>query len=263
MANCIFCEGAGPMSGEDVISKWIGKELRRNNRPFQGYQAERGGGPGQPHIYTTNLLEIKSNVVCKRCNNEWMSALEEDVKPIIIRMLHGWPRRLTQRQQQIIAAWVIMKLMVAEYAYEGSTEFYFTQAERAAMMKERAIPDQTSVWLGFYYDDSDPTVDHDTAALIGHKHLRLSSSGVVASGYGAAFVVGRLVAHVICHRFPGHIAARLVLSIDRQFESIFLRVWPVNAQRVRWPRSDRWVVDTTSLEQLLDRWEATPIPITP
>src|SRR5262245_26970593 len=52
--------------------------------------------------------------VCRRCNNGWMSVLQEHTKPIIIPLLKGDTTLLNSDRQNTLATWAAMTVS-AEY----------------------------------------------------------------------------------------------------------------------------------------------------
>src|SRR5712691_7894058 len=115
---CIFCGGAG-LSKEHVWPVWtqdympfthIEKSMRRedfdNNKQVTRVMTTQQQG----HMSTT-----KARVVCKRCNNGWMSRLEKKAKPILIPLIRGEKKTLDKESQKIVAAWIAKTVMVAEF----------------------------------------------------------------------------------------------------------------------------------------------------
>ena len=116
--RCLFCGGTGPMTREHVWPQWL--------QPYgRGVSPERSTvltGFGRtaadtfaehPTLITTQPGSVFANralSVCRRCNNGWMSALEQSVKPLLVSMMSG-PRSenvtLAPDQAAILAAWTI------------------------------------------------------------------------------------------------------------------------------------------------------------
>jgi hypothetical protein len=53
--------------------------------------------------------------VCRKCNNDWMSQLQEITKPFLIPMLDGQKTVLHRKGQTALATWMTMMVMVAEH----------------------------------------------------------------------------------------------------------------------------------------------------
>jgi hypothetical protein len=79
---------------------------------------------------TANTKKIK--VVCQRCNSGWMGTLEGDVQPLLVPLIKGTSSALDAAARQIIAEWIVMKILVAEHiSYLGHpADAIFDQSAR-------------------------------------------------------------------------------------------------------------------------------------
>jgi hypothetical protein len=79
---------------------------------------------------TANTKKIK--VVCQRCNSGWVGTLEGDVQPLLVPLIKGTSSALDAAARQIIAEWVVMKILVAEHiSYLGHpADAIFDQSAR-------------------------------------------------------------------------------------------------------------------------------------
>lgn len=91
--GCIFCSGFG-LSKEHIFSRWTyalvpaapnsthsrghAVSSRTNRHLFDKVDVED---------YQGNLNTIRFRVVCKTCNNGWMSRLDNAVKPILTPLI--------------------------------------------------------------------------------------------------------------------------------------------------------------------------------
>src|SRR5258708_4175876 len=92
--RCIFCEQTdSPQHNEDVLAKWIARELATLANTDAAFIAKTGrlGDSEWPALeYGAKGKfgwEIKGP--CRRCNNTWMSNLENDAKPILLPLMRG------------------------------------------------------------------------------------------------------------------------------------------------------------------------------
>ena len=65
----------------------------------------------QGHLITKTL-----RVVCRTCNNGWMSQMESAVKPLLVSSVMGQERTLELPDVTFLAQWVCLKAMLAEHA---------------------------------------------------------------------------------------------------------------------------------------------------
>lgn len=98
---CQFCgrpwtPGLVSRSDEHVLAQWI-RRLEENHPPEQrsfstGFELNEASNElvqVQPEIVLRRaaLLTLKTRQVCKDCNEGWMSDLEEEVKPVILKLV--------------------------------------------------------------------------------------------------------------------------------------------------------------------------------
>ncbi|MFF3328729.1 hypothetical protein ACFYWX_04085 [Streptomyces sp. NPDC002888] len=88
---CPFCfDPQGQSTDEDIYPKWLVREMKRHGIRSTDPQRRRISWPTTP--------------VCQHCNNTWMSALENDVKDILIPMFNQ-VRSLDEHAQGRLALW--------------------------------------------------------------------------------------------------------------------------------------------------------------
>jgi len=112
--TCVFCGGFN-LSKEHVWPDWASKVLTDNPSPahhewHNTYSdkgtvvKESGMRPRQGSTFTKKI-----RVVCKTCNNGWMSRLENATKPILLPLIQGEPALLDREQQTLLAQWIASK----------------------------------------------------------------------------------------------------------------------------------------------------------
>jgi hypothetical protein len=115
--DCIFC-GRSPTTSEHIWAKWLRKHIAM---PLLSHSAAAsilnpdrtvtidrrrwGGDPRQRGL----------QVVCKRCNETWMSSLQEAAKPVLVPLIEGRRCVLAEDRQRAVAAWAAMAITCAEY----------------------------------------------------------------------------------------------------------------------------------------------------
>lgn len=97
--------------------------------------------PGDPHAQ-------RLKVVCKACNNGWMSRLQERTKPILVPLLKGEWAPLTKQDQKTLAAWATMFTMVLEFADPNTLVTPPEQRDQFRLTQEP--PQGWAVWVGDY-----------------------------------------------------------------------------------------------------------------
>ena len=116
--HCLFCPFTNsPRTGEHVIPQWLQEHLGVRSLPVT------------PTTFDTDTLDaivsrshplgvMSVNQVCGRCNNDWMSRLESDAKPILIRLISGDRTLddLSDAERVVVAGWAVKTAMVIDYA---------------------------------------------------------------------------------------------------------------------------------------------------
>ena len=161
--QCIFC-GDPVGSAEHVFPDWLNDvlpSLPPDTKAEWGYMANEAGSEAKSR--TWKKVEIASettNHVCHDCNTGWMSRMEGRTKPLLMPMILGEERSLTQAEQYEIGRWAVKTAMVLEKTIQHSLPFPFEQTH--LMNGDLGIPPShlrvfaSSVEgeippLGFYY----------------------------------------------------------------------------------------------------------------
>ncbi|MDF2156159.1 hypothetical protein [Vibrio sp. CAU 1672] len=196
--KCIFCDQTG-MSKEHFWPDWMGKELGKS--PTDKYVEGVIASEPKSSDYDEKLSERFGNVstkkfrvVCTKCNNGWMSALEEKVKPIIKNVLYSCDIELNRDQIRLFTQWLVMKTMLAEHS-NNNTEST-PKTDLLEFGKHQKIPDSFRIYLA-KHDLDDNSAYSRTSVRLGTSHTQ--SREIVEQGnntQATAFIVGRLFIYV-------------------------------------------------------------------
>jgi hypothetical protein len=100
------------------------------------------------HERPGRLFTLKNRVVCRSCNNGWMSKVESDAKPIILKMTEEKSCKISQEEIRTFCFWVAMKVVTAEHAERGEPLEVTPPYERLLMMEQREMPSYFNVFIG-------------------------------------------------------------------------------------------------------------------
>lgn len=153
--SCAFC-GGGQLTKEHIWPDWLrshvprlfahtGHTVSRSgfntaagelvHRPTRGHLHR----PGDPHSQ-------RLRVVCKGCNTQWMSSLQNHAKRVLVPMISGqWPT-MCDEDQTLLSAWCTMFTMVVEFA--DLPTLVSTAEERSFLRMNRQPPNNWVVWIG-------------------------------------------------------------------------------------------------------------------
>jgi hypothetical protein len=99
--SCLFCESrfVAGAKGEDVVPRWCAKHI---GHPVTSevwlVHADREAGAAvgdRRRSQTVAAADFRRRSVCQECKNGWMSQIESAAKPVVLSMLEGGTRVLT------------------------------------------------------------------------------------------------------------------------------------------------------------------------
>lgn len=247
--RCIFCQGGAspgnPMTKEHLWSKWmadilnIGTEYHEFRTAFSNSQNKVLREAFRDRQGAANTKKIR--VVCKACNNGWMSALETDVQPYLKPLLLGQPIIITQEAQILIAKWISLKILIAEHDSFGGlpADGIFSQEYRTSFMQNPtplpgirilAGPHKGWKWQAAFFTHTSTltfTLSNATSPFIG------GPSNVHAISWG----IGAIAFYIIATTNADFYRGMELFSIND-----FITFWPVKSKTILWP-TGVWFTD--------------------
>src|SRR5262249_11321537 len=166
-------------------------------------------------------------IVCKKCNNEWMSVLQEHTKPVVLPLLKGDRTVLDRTRQNILAAWAAMTVICAEYI--EPTRAAMAVVARRHLFKNKQAPDCMRIWIGDYQRNRWPVRWVHNSLLISEHETpypwAIGPNGVPRPNTQiTTFVLGRLYLHAFSCPFE---------EILRAFEPdtrLLAQIWHIRAR---------------------------------
>ncbi|MGZ6929965.1 MAG: hypothetical protein ACXVK4_05465, partial [Acidimicrobiia bacterium] len=143
---CMFCgTRAGPFHDEDVWPKWFRKTVIidgpiRLQTPAFGRSWRKDG----------HLRLIIRDAICKRCNNGWMSQIEEEAARPLKRMVSLSVVTLSPEDRDAIALWAVLKACELEVAFSqlGIQPAIIPHGHTQWLYERQSVPPGTTVMLG-------------------------------------------------------------------------------------------------------------------
>ncbi|HXR94829.1 MAG TPA: hypothetical protein VN718_03065 [Rhizomicrobium sp.] len=200
------------------------------------------------------LRDWQIKCVCgPNCNNGWMrQRIEEPAKPVLEKLMHGDQFRLSAKDQERVAAWAVLKAIIAEYDVGDHITTHHMQ--RKYLMRRFLPPRRNwAVWIGDF-DRKDWKPEWISAALFGipnpGPNTDLNKTPTYFNGHSTTQVLGKLFIQVLSLPIPGFVERwRFAMPDGGQL----IRIWPPTLFSLKWPgpaMSDR-EADLTS--SALDR----------
>jgi len=221
--QCLFCSNAAD-SREHAWPQWL-IEIFSSDEHVEVCAERLGEGL---RAWRSRRPELVVKHLCERCNNGWMSNVENAVIGEIKPLLRGASTKLSTDGQHLVSVWALKTAMVLE-ALGPSSGHVYTQNEREEFAQSRAIPWRTSVWLG--------TVTEATC-LLSAKHRHLDSLGTKVSGVSITMAFGHLALQVLTLRVPSDVGPHTTITAevrDGQWEHATHQILPVRETSVDWP----------------------------
>ncbi|MET4245427.1 hypothetical protein [Bradyrhizobium sp. RT10b] len=112
---CTYCGKPGS-SHEHIIGDWVKKYLPRKDRRYGITRATADrSNPAVPRLKSQQSMKNgdlgtrKFRRVCRKCNNEWLSKIQQTAEPLLGPIISGhWPTQLDIAPAQLVAQWTAM-----------------------------------------------------------------------------------------------------------------------------------------------------------
>ncbi len=169
--GCIFC-GDGGLSREHLWPAWARDILPETN----GYSQIGSNDPsdGQCSVGLSRQFErqgritdARLRVVCRACNNGWMSRLEESSRLDVTALILGEQRQIGTEGLKNISEWITLKIIVAD-ASPGGRSVFLTD-ERRGFFAERIIPSPLTIQLYRCGESPWDTIFHSISSKASHQ----------------------------------------------------------------------------------------------
>ncbi len=159
--ECIFCK-RNEKSREHLWPRWIDKYCKDTYATFT-LERLRESLPitvpdfapnlQRPNIKLnrTSRFPVKpssrwTNVVCKKCNNGWMSRLEARAERALGPVFSGDCDRIDAKDVESVCAWIALRVMMMEFEdLDSKTTKYF---EHECIYQSQLAPPHWKFWIG-------------------------------------------------------------------------------------------------------------------
>lgn len=230
--SCIFCETKTGLSREHIFADWMKKSFPSDSpNHFVVQKGKFSFLPDQqPHPFFSRRRKqgrasnMTVKAVCRTCNNEWMSRIEERSKELLTRLMTSQIFVLGVRDQELLATWLSLKTVVHDSRETNAVP----QRHRSFIFKNGRPPDEDwQIFIGRTHSDPGKVALFQFAC-------RRSWEGINAEGYpptlntqSTLMVAGGLVG--FCVSSPGG-TAKLELT-----NPALTRIWPLGDKPIQWP----------------------------
>jgi hypothetical protein len=229
--RCIFCRGIG-LSKEHIWADWLKRYIPKDmtnysslsatvHETYAEFRHKKHGG---------DLRSRTLRVVCKSCNNGWMSQLQQRTKPYLLPLTSGDVTAFDARAQEILSAWVATFVMVAEHF--DRYKVVSSQKERRFLCKNQKAPANWKIWIGDF--EKKNWKGHLARFCVPisskeHRIKRMDNGLPRPNTQTVSFVVGRLYVHVASS------ATDIFENWHLDRCDLLVQIWPVRRNIVAWP----------------------------
>ena len=226
--KCIFCN-EGDLSHEEIYAEWLQRELPRTG-DMTKHSTRMWIGSLQLSEKIRKItgppLVRRLRVVCKTCNNGWMSRLQTKAKPILLPLVLGNWSEIGEAHQEILATWAVMTTMVFERADPGTDAHTFE--DRKTFKENNTPPRGWTIWAGKINSvEWSDQIDHWGLSASMHDRTNFSVPAATQCNFQSTSIgIGSFVFHTISA--PYFLEMNTYPTLVDQFASTHgLRViWP-------------------------------------
>jgi hypothetical protein len=232
MTTCTYCGDSGvERSREDVFPRWLctklayfagrhhpGSVASYEDYSYANLERFRNDEPDSNRVVGEIPTAFHLPDVCRKCNEGWMSRLEESMPRVIAGVLEGMPKDLAPYDQALLGMWAVKTSL----NYDAARVPRLVPAEVGTEVLYRlgaALPN-SQVWVAH-----DP--NHTSDGSIAHGRLPLTGPGIMAVRVALQFNQMILTTDIDCGSSADRVARFTPPARSRQ-------VWPVQ-ERFEWP----------------------------
>ena len=256
-STCAFCQKADyPFHKEEVFAKWIGRQF--SAMQWTGIDLKTGKirTASQSREIIGLICEDK---ICQKCNNEWMSVIENDVIPILKSLMDGTRNTpLATSDQRRLAKWLIKTVCVLELTIRDTAALHFSSDDRNKLSKG-LMPDSVSMYVAQYAGsfknivalhgdlEPDPNKLADEFKYLAATH-----------GYVSTLVIKHIALQIFSVRGTDGLPKKLDYVIAPFWQNVTVKVWPLSRKPITWPPPA--ILGDVTLKDFNERW-FTAIPM--
>lgn len=215
---CMFCGQSG-VTREHVWPSWL-HTIFSDCGTTHVVHSER---PSGNRIYHDSLLSTTVKIVCSKCNNGWMSRLEQDSMNILSGMIQGIKSQLDIRNQKLVSLWCIKTGIILDHISSPSV---IPMKHGELIFLNRRPIDYCHIWVTSC-TVTEPPFSHYL------QPLAPKIEDKVFSAYLQTFRIGEFTAQILWSE-----SQQAVDSVAVGKDSlIHTHIWPPCNDIVEWPKT--------------------------
>jgi hypothetical protein len=209
--------------------------------------------PIPPYSQRVNRPELVVRNVCEKCNNGWMSQLQDGAKPIIERLWNDEECVIDLQECRVLSLWAVMTAMTLQ-TLDRSENWLYSEFERTIFWKHQRIPAFVGVWITH-------CVGHTSTYTQSRVMWTGQPEGAEPQARGNAITMafGSLGIQVLKVAPPRSLAPGSTISISQSrgdWDRIAKQIWYLRGDSVDWPPA-RGIRSEAELELFAERFRSS------
>jgi hypothetical protein len=217
VGECIFC-GGKPLTREHLWPRWLRDYFGTSHLPHRYGAAASSSNDvvdwnGPPATKTARLL-------CNVCNNDWGSRLEDAAKLLLLPMIQGHPKRLSQSSQRTATLWLAKTLMVMDRSHRRTT--FVPEKDLRSLRAHDDLRTPAVAWISAYSGAQ-------------YAATAVTTPTETGDGWAGTIQVGELVMQMTTRNTVNGRFAREANEVFRKTRGWNVQIWPTAVVRRQWP----------------------------
>jgi hypothetical protein len=244
MGECAFCSYTGKLSAEHIASRWM-----RDLFPGRKTASFKSDSVKEKQRFETDSMDWTAKVVCKACNEGWMSKIESDhamwsLTPLITGEFNI---PIDRERAQPISLFAFKTGVIMDHQQRLASGPFFSKRLRYAFRLHHTIPSNVNMWLCGYKNHRG-----NCQFKTGYTKSEFPSGNNFWM-YICTCAIGHFVFQVVAVKQIGNLQFR-----PSTFESLAVPFWPAVPRDYVWP--SLYALDgIEQFEAFADRWQTISI----
>jgi hypothetical protein len=146
--KCVAGCGNNAATAEDIVPVWLANLIKKSDLNLKLYSADAIDDQKQL-LRQHPLNRFLVNNVCAACNNGWMSRLEKQAKPLLLKLMNevGSVGSLTPNEKMTVSRWLMKTAFMISSAQPISEPLPW-ELFRRLRADESAVPEGCYIFVG-------------------------------------------------------------------------------------------------------------------